>query len=44
MRRFNCLIDLQNNVLIFGGYGGVEVPFLPPDPNHANAREQCVIS
>lgn len=44
MRRFNCLIDLQRNVLVFGGQGGVEVPFLPPDPSHANAREQCTIS
>ncbi|CAB9524953.1 DDI1 homolog 2 [Seminavis robusta] len=44
MRRFKCMIDLEKNVLIFGGQGGVEVPFLPPDQNHANAREQCSIS
>lgn len=27
MRRFNCLVDLQNNQLIFGGVGGVGVDF-----------------
>jgi len=27
MRRFNCLVDLQSNKLIFGGRGGVEVDF-----------------
>lgn len=31
MRRFNCIIDLETNNLIFGGKGGVCVPFLPPD-------------
>jgi Aspartyl protease len=44
MRRFKCVIDLENNVLIFGGHQGIEVPFLPPDQNHVNAREQCTIS
>jgi hypothetical protein len=44
MRRFKCVIDLENNVLIFGGHRGIEVPFLPPDQNHVNAREQCAIS
>lgn len=44
LRRFKCLISLEKNVLIFGGQGGLEVPFLPPDPNHADAREQCTIS
>jgi Aspartyl protease len=44
MRRFKCVIDLENNVLVFGGHQGIEVPFLPPTQNHANAREQCVIS
>jgi DNA damage-inducible protein 1 len=28
MRRFKCLIDLDDNVLIFGGKNGVSVPFL----------------
>lgn len=44
LRRFKCLIDVGNNVLIFGGQGGLEVAFLPPDPNHADARDQCAIS
>lgn len=46
MRRFKCLIDLENDVLIFGGRGGVEVPFLPPDPDmQANSRgKDCTIS
>eukprot|EP00978_Attheya_sp_CCMP212_P021805 scaffold64098_cov53-Attheya_sp.AAC.6 len=30
MRKYNCIIDLQKEVLIFGGNGGVEVPMLPP--------------
>jgi Aspartyl protease len=29
MRKFKCLIDLEENKLIFGGKGGVEVQFLP---------------
>lgn len=28
MRRFKCIIDLERNVMVFGGGGGVEVPFL----------------
>jgi hypothetical protein len=44
MRRFKCRIDLESNVLVFGGSGGVEVPFLPPDLDNKNARDQCVIS
>lgn len=31
MRRFKCLLDLDEHVLIFGGHGGVKVPFLPQD-------------
>ena len=31
MRRFRCIVDLEKNCLIFGGAGGVNVPFLPPD-------------
>lgn len=30
MRKYKCIIDLQKEVLIFGGNGGVEVPMLPP--------------
>ena len=29
LRRFKCIIDLERNVLVFGGRGGVEVAFLP---------------
>lgn len=29
MRKFKCLIDLEENKLVFGGKGGVEVQFLP---------------
>jgi hypothetical protein len=29
MRKYLCIIDLQKEVLIFGGNGGVEVPMLP---------------
>ena len=28
LRRFKCIIDLEQNVLVFGGAGGVQVPFL----------------
>mmetsp|Transcript_25705 Transcript_25705/g.56369 ORF Transcript_25705/g.56369 Transcript_25705/m.56369 type:complete len:229 (-) Transcript_25705:618-1304(-) len=35
MRRFKCLIDLDSNVLIFGGKGGVSVPFLSREEAHA---------
>ena len=28
LRRFRCIIDLEQNVLVFGGAGGVQVPFL----------------
>eukprot|EP00931_Biecheleriopsis_adriatica_P042646 TRINITY_DN2431_c0_g1_i1.p1 TRINITY_DN2431_c0_g1~~TRINITY_DN2431_c0_g1_i1.p1 ORF type:complete len:327 (+),score=84.23 TRINITY_DN2431_c0_g1_i1:56-982(+) len=28
MRHFKCLVDIERNRLVFGGAGGVEVPFL----------------
>mmetsp|Transcript_25846 Transcript_25846/g.63308 ORF Transcript_25846/g.63308 Transcript_25846/m.63308 type:complete len:231 (-) Transcript_25846:248-940(-) len=31
MRRFRCNVDLDENVLVFGGKGGVSVPFLPQE-------------
>lgn len=31
MRRFKCLVDLDRNVLIFGGRDGVSVEFLPKE-------------
>mmetsp|Transcript_15897 Transcript_15897/g.20758 ORF Transcript_15897/g.20758 Transcript_15897/m.20758 type:complete len:270 (+) Transcript_15897:418-1227(+) len=49
MRRFKCVIDLDQEKLIFGGKDGVEVSFLPPENDWINARNQalsdnCVIS
>lgn len=34
MRSFKCLIELEKNCLIFGGSGGVEVPFLASHRNY----------
>jgi DNA damage-inducible protein 1 len=31
MRRFNCVVDVGGNALIFGGRDGVSVPFLPQE-------------
>lgn len=31
MRRFKCIIDLEKDVLKFGGSSGLEVSFLPPE-------------
>lgn len=31
LRRFKCLVDLDDECLIFGGKGGVTVPFLPQE-------------
>eukprot|EP00537_Pseudo-nitzschia_pungens_P003995 CAMPEP_0172369352 /NCGR_PEP_ID=MMETSP1060-20121228/32300_1 /TAXON_ID=37318 /ORGANISM="Pseudo-nitzschia pungens, Strain cf. cingulata" /LENGTH=140 /DNA_ID=CAMNT_0013094249 /DNA_START=290 /DNA_END=712 /DNA_ORIENTATION=+ len=39
MRRFSCLIDLDNNVLIFGGKDGVSVPFLSPEEARSVAEK-----
>ena len=49
MRKYNCIIDLQKDVIVFGGTGGVEVPMLPPDqaPKYdprMMAGEMCTIS
>jgi hypothetical protein len=47
MRKYNCIIDLQRDVLIFGGSGGVEVPLLPPEqqPSYdVRLGEACTIS
>ncbi|CAJ1945291.1 unnamed protein product [Cylindrotheca closterium] len=32
MRKYKCIVNLEKDVLIFGGGGGVEVSMLPPDP------------
>jgi len=34
MRRFKCVVDLDKQMLLFGGRDGVEVPFLP-EPQQA---------
>jgi len=31
MKKYKCIVDLENDKLVFGGTGGVEVPFLPPN-------------
>lgn len=32
LRKYRCIVNLENNKLVFGGSGGVEVYMLPPDP------------
>jgi hypothetical protein len=48
MRKYNCIINLQRDVLIFGGTGGVEVPMLPPDRQpamkYARLGDMCLLS
>lgn len=43
MRRFKCIVDLERECLVFGGNGGVEVPFLPPSPQRVHLRPDCVV-
>ena len=31
LRYFKCIVDLERGVLVFGGHGGVEIAFLPPE-------------
>ena len=38
MRKYKCIVDLQRDMLIFGGIGGVEVSLLPADQSHVNIR------
>jgi DNA damage-inducible protein 1 len=38
LRRFKCVVDLERQRLVFGGSGGVEVPFLPPSPSRLHWR------
>lgn len=40
MRRYKCIVDLERNVLIFGGHGGVEVTMLPAQETSIRARQQ----
>lgn len=46
MRKYNCIIDLQRDVLVFGGNGGVEVKMLTPPPEQqlGTSYESCSIS
>lgn len=37
LRRYKCIIDLESDVLVFGGKGGVEVNMLPADEQHVDA-------
>lgn len=45
MRKYNCLIDIGREKLIFGGAGGVEVAMLPPSRTHFDVRslEGCTV-
>jgi DNA damage-inducible protein 1 len=40
MRRYNCIVDMEKDVLIFGGRGGVEVAMLPADEQQIALRNQ----
>jgi len=40
MRRYKCIVDLERDVLIFGGHGGVEVTMLPAQETTLRARQQ----
>jgi len=40
MRRYKCIVDLERDVLIFGGHGGVEVSMLPAQESTLRARQQ----
>ena len=37
MRKYKCIVNLEKDVLVFGGSGGVEVPMLPPERQPAFA-------
>ena len=43
MRRFKCLVDLESNVLRFGGKEGVEVPFLDPEMSREAANKKILL-
>lgn len=40
LRRYKCIVDLERDVLVFGGKGGVEVEMLPPQNQHIALRNQ----
>jgi hypothetical protein len=35
LRAYKCIVDLERDVLVFGGSGGVEVAFLTAERAHA---------
>lgn len=41
MRRFKCIVDLERKCLIFGGSGGIDVPFLQQPPENPLAQMRC---
>lgn len=43
LRRFECIIDLQRQCLVFGGHGGCEVSFLPPESHGVHWRHLCPV-
>eukprot|EP00403_Amphidinium_massartii_P040245 CAMPEP_0178444896 /NCGR_PEP_ID=MMETSP0689_2-20121128/39823_1 /TAXON_ID=160604 /ORGANISM="Amphidinium massartii, Strain CS-259" /LENGTH=246 /DNA_ID=CAMNT_0020069301 /DNA_START=54 /DNA_END=794 /DNA_ORIENTATION=- len=43
LRRFQCVIDLQRNRLVFGGHGGSEVDFIAPPERHPVLHDLCSI-
>mmetsp|Transcript_37841 Transcript_37841/g.55724 ORF Transcript_37841/g.55724 Transcript_37841/m.55724 type:complete len:286 (+) Transcript_37841:67-924(+) len=38
LRRYKCIIDLENERLVFGGSGGVAVPMMPPSESSVKSR------
>lgn len=42
MRRYKCIVDMESNVLIFGGRGGVEVPMLPAEEQHHHSMRNTL--
>ena len=48
MRKYKCVVDLEKDCLVFGGYGGIAVPFVSrpsPAPTYLPHRpDECCIS
>ena len=42
MRKYKCIVDLEDEVLLFGGKGGVEVQLLPADDSQERAFRQAM--
>lgn len=41
MKRMKCILDLERRCIVFGGSGGVEVPFLPSSSTRRFTRAGC---